>query len=144
MLENPSPQDYSGKARDPKWERELLEWLRAQSEDVRFTFLMELMNYHGFVALTLAHNSLQSRSSFIQMLEFAVKSTDASSIRYWLDCVVPRLGFRRAADQLLRLSETEMPGVFKAMYWLPRYVSSEADGTKLDELRRILGNEQRG
>ncbi len=138
MIETPSATEYEGKARDPKWERELFDWLRDQSEETRFEFLMELVQVQVTVALQLAHKVLESRASFIKLLEFAVANCDASSIKYWLDCVVPRLGFRRTSDNLLRLSEAESDGVSKALYWLPRYASTEADQARLKELTEAI------
>ena len=134
MNEAPSPSDYNGRSRNPKWERELLDWLRHQPEDVRFAFLMDLINHQEIVALQLSHKSLESRESFIKMLDFAISNKDASSIKFWLEAVVSRVGFRRTVDNLLRLSEAKMDGVAKALYWLPRYASSDADQIKLREL----------
>ncbi len=142
MIETPLASNYEGKARAPQWERELFDWLRQQTEETRFAFLMDLMKHQVIVALQLAHKSLESRASFIKLLELAVENCDASSIRYWLDCVVPRLGFRRTADNLLRLSELRMDGVSKALYWLPRYASSDADQVKLRELKESLSGKE--
>lgn len=134
MVEAPSPIDYKARPRNPQWERELLDWLRLQPEDVRYAFLMELMEHQEIVALQLAHKSLKSRESFIKLLEFAVSNTDASSIKFWMETIVPRLGFRRTADNLARLSASKRSGVAKALYWLPRYAASDADQIKLGEL----------
>src|SRR5262245_33521499 len=139
MIEVPSADDYKGKRRNPQWERELLAWLRQQSEEARFVFLMELIKYQEVVALQLAQKSLESRASFVRLLEFAVTRRDASSIKYWLDCIVPRLGFRRTVDNLLRLSASDMKGVANALYWLPRYANSDVDQDKLRELTEALG-----
>jgi hypothetical protein len=138
MIDAPSAGDFKGKPRNPQWERELLDWLRRQSEEARFVFLMDLMKYQEIVALQLAHKSLTSRSSFIRLLEFCVAKRDASSIKYWLDSIVPRLGFRRSVDNLLRLSASEKSGVANALYWLPRYVNSDADRVKLRELAEAV------
>jgi len=138
MTDVPFPSDYMGRPRNPKWERELLIWLQHQPEHVRFTFLMDLMKCQEIVALQLSHKSLNSRDSFVKILEFAVNSRDASSIRFWLETVVPRLGFRRTIDNLLRLSASNMAGVSKALYWLPRYATSDADRAKLAELTETV------
>lgn len=134
MTESPSPSDYKGRSRNPQWERELFDWLRHQPEDARFEFLMDLINHQEIVALQLSHKLLESRESFIKMLEFAISKRDASSIKFWLETIVPRLGFSRTVDNLLRLSASKMDGVTKALYWMPRYSTSEADQVKLREL----------
>jgi hypothetical protein len=99
---------------------------------------MELMKYHEIVALLLSHKCLESRESFIKMLDFAVSHRDASSIQFWLEAIVPRLGFRRTIHNLLLLSASKMDGVQKALYWLPRYASSDADRVKLGELEEVV------
>jgi hypothetical protein len=138
MIEAPSPSDYKGRARNPQWERELLDWLRHQPEDTRFEFLMDLINHQESVALQLAHKSLEARKSFIKLLDFAISNRDASSIKFWLETVVPRLGFRRTVDNLVRLSATKKDGVAKALYWLPRYATSDGDQAKLGELTEAV------
>jgi hypothetical protein len=138
MTDVPSPGDYEGRRRNPQWERELLAWLRQQPEDTRFAFLMDLMKSQEAVALQLSHKTLESKESFLKMLDFALANRDASSIRFWLDSVVPRLGFRRTVDNLLRLSMSRTDDVAKALYWLPRYASSDADQAKLRELTEAV------
>ena len=138
MTETPSVDDFKGRTRNPKWERELLDWLRQQPENARFEFLMDLLKYQEPVALILAHRSLQSRSSFVRFLEFGVANRDASSIKYYLDFVVPRLGFHRTIDNLLRLCCSESNYVEKALYWLPRYAASDSDQLKLKELTDLF------
>ena len=134
--------DFKDRKRDPKWERELLVWLRQQPESLRVEFLLDLVNYQVLVALQLANKALESRESHVELLEHAVTTSDASSIRYWLESLVPRLGFRRSSDVLLRLASSCPEGVDKAFYWMPRFASSEKDQEKLQELRCILESNQ--
>lgn len=140
MIESPKAKNYENKARSPEWEGDLLVWLREQEEEeeARFNFLLELVQYQPLVALQLAHKSLESRSSFVKLLEHGVKTCDASSIKHWLECVVPRIGFRRTSENLLKLSASEPEGVSKAFYWLPRFATSESDKLKLESLEKTL------
>jgi hypothetical protein len=101
---------------------------------------MELVKYQFTVALQLASNTLQGRNSFVTLLEHAVATSDASSIRYWLDAVAPRLGFRRTTDHLMRLMATNKEGVQKALYWMPLLAESDADRQKLEELTSALAS----
>jgi hypothetical protein len=134
--------DFKDRKRDPEWERELLDWLRQQPEGRRVEFLLDLVNFQVFVALQLASKILESRESLVELLEYAVRTSDASSIRYWLESLVPRLGFRRSVDVLSRLASTYPEGVRKAFYWMPRLASSEKDEAKLQELRSTLESTQ--
>lgn len=134
----PTALEFKGRPRDAAWERELCDKLRQRPEQERLEFLMELVKYQPIVALQLAYKTLESRASFIALLEFAVANCDASSIKHWLESVVPRLGFRRTVDNLIRLAPTNSDGVEKALYWLPRFVASDAERAKLDELRKLV------
>ena len=141
MVKAPSPSDYRAKVRNPHWERELRDWLRIQPEDARLAFLMELIDHQEIVALQLSHKTLEARESFVKLLDFAVSNRDASSIKFWMETVVPRLGFRRTADTLLRLSASEKEGVAKALYWLPRYAASDGDQIELGKLTEAISSQ---
>jgi hypothetical protein len=130
--------DFKDRKRDPRWEQELLDWLRLQPESHRVGFLLELVNYQVLVALQMAKKVLQSRESYVELLEYSVRTCDASSIRYWLESVVPRLGFCRSVDVLLRLARSCPAGVHKAYYWMDRWASSSKDEDKIRELRLAM------
>lgn len=130
--------DYEGRSRDPSWETELRELLSEQPEDVRLSFLLELVNYQPAVALQLMNKTLKSRSSFTTILDYAVMTSDASSIKYWLDSVVPRLGYRRSIARLEGLLATEPNGVEKAAYWMPRLGKSDKETEILKEFQHKL------
>ena len=119
-----SARDYAERRRDSRWENKLANELRSYTEDERFRFLTDLMVAHPAVALDLARRCLTETASFESLLETALVGADASSMRYWLECVVPRLGFRRVA-RLLDNFRGEFPeSVAKAAYWLPLFERS--------------------
>ncbi len=128
-----SAQDFKNRSRDPQWERELAQELRQIPEQERLKFLLELLSVNQVVALDLARKSLSERNSFETLLENGLQSADASTIRYWLESVVPGLGFPRVVRQLRRHSQSYPAGVKKARYWLtsfsraPGYSKAKAD-----------------
>ena len=130
--------DFKGRKRDPAWERELYSWLRQQPEERRFEFLSELLEYHVIVGLQLANKTLESRDSFRKLLAYAVSNCDASSIKFWLESVVPRLGYRRSVSELEKLLESDPSGVDKAVYWMPRLANSDKDRESLETLTMKL------
>jgi hypothetical protein len=143
-MDKPTPADYRGRTRDPKWEADLVQWLRTQPEESRLSFVLELVNYQTAVALQAAHAVLEERSSFVKMLEVATSTSDASTIRYWLECIVPRLGFRRSINCLTTLAEREGQGVSKALYWLPRLATSDSDKAAIEKLSKLVPSPSRG
>jgi hypothetical protein len=129
------PTDFAGRTRDPKWEAELARWLRTLSENERMTFILEMLDVQFIVALQLAHKCLTERESFVRLLELGVKTANAFSIKFWLNCTVPRLGFRRSVRLLRRFLAPYPEGVGKALYYLQRFPEARTTTSELSELR---------
>ncbi len=117
--------DYIGKLRDTKHERELRLLLGKQPEEERFQFIQELLSYDLIVGLKLAQTCLQKEQFFEQILEQGLQTADASTLQFWLECVVPRLGMRRVIAILTQKLETDAVAVTKALYWLPRLLPKD-------------------
>ena len=134
-----SVRDYVRRPRDSVWEKDLARQLRLCSEEDRFAFLSDLLVAQPVVALDLARRCLKAKASFEALLESGVRQADASSIRYWLECVVPHLGFRRVV-QVLRNLRGEFPdGVGYAVYWLPAFSRIQGfSRDAVDSLRREM------
>jgi hypothetical protein len=131
--------DYIGKLRDTKHERELRLLLGKQPEEERFQFIQELLSYDLLVGLKLAQTCLQKEQFFERILEQGLQTADASTLKFWLECVVPRLGMRRVIALLTQKLETDVVAVTKALYWLPRLLPKDDKHgglalTKLTEL----------
>jgi hypothetical protein len=127
--------DYRDRRRDPSWERELAQRLRQEPESSRLAFIEDLVTINLVVALDLAYRCLASNSSFERLLIRALTEADASSIRFWLECVVPRLGFRKSVKMLRREQDSHPGGVEKAVYWLTLF--SDLPGFSAEEIRSL-------
>lgn len=131
----PSVEDYRMRRRDSRWERELARKLKQLPEQERLEFLSEFLSVNQLVALKLAEKCLSDRQSFETLLERGLREADSSTIRYWLESLVPRIGFSRVVRQLRNYSQdpTYQAGVKKARYWLtsfskdPGYAKAKAD-----------------
>lgn len=117
----PRVEDYRDRRRDPAWERQLVRALRQETEAFRLQFIGDLLDARVPLALVFAQKCLAERRSFEALLHRGLREADASSIRFWLECVVPRLGFRRAVRLLNESGPDERAGVEKARYWLPLF-----------------------
>ena len=118
--------DFSGKLRDTKVERELARQLRELSEPVVFEFVQEMLEVHEIVALDLARKTLKSKESFYRLLHVGLERANASSIRRWLECVIPRIGIRNVIANLVDKIDQYPDGVARAIYFIPQMIDEEA------------------
>ncbi|WP_422928584.1 hypothetical protein [Singulisphaera sp. PoT] len=120
-----SAKDYIGRVRDSVWERDLASHLRQATEQERLAFVSELAKSSPGVALVLARRTLAENRSYEVLLDQGLAHADASGIRPWLECVVPRLGFRKVLRRLGEAVDSNPDGVAKALYWLPSLATPE-------------------
>lgn len=93
--------------------------------------------------LKVANASLREARYFEEILRIGIATADAYNIKFWLECTVPRLGFKNTVH-LLKLSIAEnRAGVRKALYYLPQTAPnlSASDLRLLNELRDALQDE---
>lgn len=112
-------EDYIHKPRDTKRERELVRCLRELSESERLEFIDLLTEHHFFLGLEMAKKSLREKTSFVTLFEKFIDRSNASSIRWLLESLIPRLGFCRITGLLRNKLETNGRVVEMALYWLP-------------------------
>jgi len=121
---------------------ELKKQLRRLPEAERFSFIQECLA-HGLIswALALAKSCLRSGEYVARLLEHGLRVADASSIKYWLECAVAKLGGRRVVRIVASQLESNPEGVAKAVYWLPGLLSRKELKTAaaFDELVRAAG-----
>lgn len=97
---------------------EPLRKLGRMSEPERFEIIKQVLSRNAYIGLVLANRTLRDRRHFEQILERGLLVADASEIRYWLLCVIPRLGFRRVVSRLARAMGDNPSGVDKALYMM--------------------------
>lgn len=119
----PPAAEYGTRPRNPIWERELSQKLRAVPEAERLQFIQDFALFNTVVALEIAQKCLCERRSFEVLLDRAIDEADPSGLRYWLACVMPRLGFRRVVSILREQARTRADRVALAAYWLPSFSS---------------------
>lgn len=114
-------EDYLRRPRESKRDRELLQRLRALPEEERYDFVRRLLQQDKGVGLLMASGSLQQKCYFEEILEMGFREGDASTILPWLECAVPKLGFRKVILSLNNRVDTDPVSVDNALYWLPRF-----------------------
>ena len=125
--------------RDTARENELKRELRLLPEQERFAFIQTCFNITGYrnggLGLLLASSCLHSKTYILPLLEKGLISADASTIRFWLEFALPRLGEHNTFTILFDLLETNPEVVGKALYWLPSLLKTETK--MLGELQRL-------
>jgi len=111
-------EDYVGQRRDSAKERALARELRARPESERFEFIQGLMPLNTPLGLEMARTTLNEPRYFEAILDQAVRETDASSIRWYLECVVGRMGFPKTIHWLQECAADHPRGVGFARYHL--------------------------
>lgn len=113
--------DYLQRPRDSKRDRGLLQQLRALPEEERYDFVRRLLQQDKGVGLLMASGSLHQKRYFEEILEMGFREGDASTILPWLECAVPKLGFRKVILSLENRVDTDPIAVDNALYWMPRF-----------------------
>jgi hypothetical protein len=127
--------EFAGRARDSRWERDLARELRRHPEPERFRFIEEFLDHNIVVALELARRCLTQRTHFELLLKRGVFQADARSIRYWLEAIVPHLGFRRVVAFLREQVSVDRGAVERAIYWLPTF--EHEPGYSVEAIREL-------
>ncbi len=117
-----STKDYMRRPRDSKREYELARKLRQLPEEVRFAAIQEFIQFNLFMGLNLAYTCLSTPKYFRRMLDQALDTADASSMQYWLECVVPKLGYRRVMYVLSRKIDAQPVSVDNALYFMGKFL----------------------
>lgn len=112
--------DYICRPRDSKRETLLSQRLKELPEEKRYLFVKELLQQDRKIGLLMASRTLRQKQYFEEILEQGLQEDDASTILPWLECAVPKLGFRKVILSLNRRLESDPRSVDNALYWMPR------------------------
>jgi len=121
-----SPDDYIFKLRNTKVENELACLLRKEAESQRFLFIEELLSHTELpvrlVGLELIKRCLTDKNLIERLLNKGLQAADISEIKYWLNAITPKLGFRRVLSVVTEQLEEHEERVEKALFWLPSFL----------------------
>jgi len=132
--------DYAGRPRDSRVENELAARLRAMTAAEAYAFICEYLDHDPIVALHLARRGLRERRHFEQILARGFETADASSIRYWLEACLDKLGPKRVVKMFEQLAATNPRAAARTLYWTRIYVlrADPAMRERLDALASQL------
>jgi hypothetical protein len=134
-----SADDYVKVPCDSPRSRDLVRELRKIPEAERFAFVKDLLPLNLILGLDLATRCLSNKEYFKAVLDWGLDRGDASSIRVWLSCVIPKLGARRVLLILKEEIHKRPKAVSMALYWLPSLIGNDEESrTLLKELRQLV------
>ena len=109
--------------RDSIRDRKLKKWLRTLSDDERFAFILECLDYRGYslecFALELATSCIFRKGDAHKIFRKGMVNPDASSIKFWLEFAIKKLGARTVVEKVASELDSNPDFVDKAVYWLP-------------------------
>ena len=131
--------DFVESPRDTARENALKRELRLLPESERFAFIQTCFDITGYriggFGLLLAMSCLQSKNFVLPLLDKGLPAADASTIKFWLEFAVAKVGERKTTAILFDKLDTEPDDVGKALYWLPSLLKTESN--LLAELQRL-------
>jgi hypothetical protein len=142
-LESLRAEDFQYRPRISEREREMARKLRQLPEEERFQFIQEALRRDRvarIVGLKLANACLRRKAYFENILDQGLETADASDIKIWLECVIPRLGFHKVVGLLTDKLATNPKVVDKARYWLGYFLpdNDPRAAEALSELNRVM------
>jgi len=114
--------EFIGKVRSAAEFAALRKRLMSESEEERFRFIQEFLAREPSTGLSLANSVLKSHKFIKTILNDGLDKADVSSVKYWLDLGIQRLGAARVIEMLDARLATDPVSVKRALYWLARLV----------------------
>jgi hypothetical protein len=109
--------DFVSRPRDTITEDRVATELRAEDPDKAFAFIWGLLDRDSIVALILARRVLRKRHYFEQILRQGLTAADASAVRFWIECCLPRLGADKVFSILSAVIEENGEVARRVLYW---------------------------
>lgn len=130
------PKDFAGRPRDSSAETALANELRALEPSQAFRFVWEYVGLDPLVGLELSKRVLRDPRAFEALLARGYREADVSSMRWWLEACVARIGARRALRLLANVLDKDPSSVHRCMYQT-RFVLVRSDPSLVAELDEI-------
>jgi hypothetical protein len=115
--------------RDSTQDRDLKKWLRSLSDEERFGFISACLDSRGRDAegraLDLATSCISNPSDAKTLVARGLTNPDASTIKWWLEFGISKLGGEKLIGQIAALLYSNPSTVDKALYWLPMLLPAD-------------------
>lgn len=129
-------EDSSSRRLSSTEEREISEYLKSISELNACEVIEKMILRKSSASISIAKKVLKKKENTKKVFECGVTSSNAQSIRMWLDFAIPRIGIKMVVDSIILLNNKENQIIEKTLYWLPSLIPK--DNQKSQELIQKL------
>jgi hypothetical protein len=129
--------------RDHVLEQEIALELEKISEQERLGFIFELSEQprNGCFAasLDLLRRTIHKRELLIEALVIGLRTSDSSTIKYWVESIIDKLGPRRTARIIEQEAKVNSMIARKIVYHLPKWFDTKSEEQRefVDRIRQI-------
>lgn len=130
-----NPNDFANIPRDSVRENSLCKKLRLLPAHEASEFILRLIELDPRLGLSIAKRVLREPASIKCVFEMGIQIADASTMKWWLDTCVPKLGLKKITRILEDHLKKHPDAVDHALYWIPRIRG--LSHTEVSEMRRL-------
>jgi hypothetical protein len=131
------PEDYANTPRDSVRENLLCNNLRILPDEQISEFVIRLLELDPYWGFPIMRRVLHRKKSAEEVFKLGIHLADASSMRFWLEACIPKLGWRKIIGILRgHLNTDDGSAVEYALYWLPR-IRKPTTESEVSDLERL-------
>ena len=112
-------ENYKWRLRDPKILIEMARELRKLPQDERYLYIKQIIVRDSLIGMQLSNRCLSSKTMLTEIFRNGLQSSNASSIKFWIETALPRLGASETVAIMESYARSEPKIVQNALYWLP-------------------------
>lgn len=131
---------HSPRIRDNRHQNRLAARLRSLPESSALGPIRQLIARDPKIGLALANRVLRERRFLSQLFREGLRQSNASTVKFWIDALAPRLGAAQVIDLVAEEADHEPEIARRSLYWLPPLAKQDLKAKeRFDELRRRFG-----
>jgi hypothetical protein len=124
-------------------EKKIYDYLKSIPESDAYEIINEMLENKSLVTIAIAKKILNDKKNIIIFFEHGLKTTNAQSIKAWLNFAIPKIGFKAVVNSMISINNHENKIIEKALYWLPSIITetNEKSQDLLQQLKNHINKE---
>ncbi len=115
---------------EQKTEQKIVDYLKSVNEREALLLIKEMINQGSTISHVAVKRVLRERQNVEEIFSYLADKTNIQTLGLWLECIIPKLGIKRAIALIEKLNSDTNKLAEKALYWLPRYIKSEDEKSR--------------